>query len=191
MRDTPLMASGASSVDRSAPAAVPLEDALFLAAALAWGAAAIHVEAAISDLGDHVLFAAFFACLAIGQLLLGIAIYRRPARGLLLAGGAVSLAVVGLWIASRTSGLPIGPGRWTPGAVGPADSLATADELCLALIVACRIGTGRPGRLTRGMTSVVTAAGVFLILLNAMVLTIVSTGHVNYTGPGSFLCHLG
>jgi hypothetical protein len=185
------MTSVASSAEQPRSAAVPLEDALFLAAALAWCAAAIHVEAAISDFHESVVFSAFFASLAAVQLLLGIAIYRRPARGVLLAGGAVSLTVVGLWIASRTSGLPIGPGRWSPGSAGPADSLATADELWLALIVACRVGAEGAGRLTRGMTRVVTAAGIFLILLNAMVLTIASSGHVHYTGPGSFLCHLG
>jgi hypothetical protein len=45
-------------------------------------------------------------------------------------------AVAAVWIASRTTGLPIGPDAGEPEPLGVKDVLATADELVCAAIVA-------------------------------------------------------
>jgi hypothetical protein len=151
---------------------VTMDDALFLAAGLSWGACMIHVEAAIDHFQESVLYAVFFAVLAVVQLLWGIAIYRRPSRRLLAAGVVMSLMVVALWIMTRTTGIPVGPERWTSEPVGTADSLASGDELVLALVVMCRLGADRAGPVVRGIANLGILAGVFLILLSSMVLTL-------------------
>ncbi len=62
---------------------------------------------------------------------------RTPGDVRLLTAGAVAnVAVAAVWLVSRTTGLPIGPGAGRPEPVGVKDVLATADELGLALLVA-------------------------------------------------------
>lgn len=150
------------------PAARQLDDRIFLLCGLAWGAGLIHWEAAIEHLQEHALFAVFFAFLAATQCLWGIAVYRSPARGLLRAGAVMSLMVVALWIVSRTSGLPIGPDHWTPERVGALDSVATGDEVVLALLVLFQLRSGAAGALERGGRHLATAAALTLILLSSL-----------------------
>jgi hypothetical protein len=170
--------TGSPNALESSAGPARLEDALFLASGLAWAAGVIHLEVAIPHFSEFALFGAFFVCLGIAQFLLGIAIYRRPMRGVLLVGAGISLAVAGLWVASRTVGLPIGPEPWTAEPVGVLDSLATADELLLALIVAWRLGGAGAGGLRRGVGYATTVTGSFLIMLNAAALTL-GSGHVH------------
>ena len=49
-------------------------------------------------------------------------------RRLLLAGLVVNAVVVGMWVWSRTVGLPIGPKPGTPEQIGAADSILTGLE---------------------------------------------------------------
>ena len=91
----------------------------------------------------------FFVLLAAAQFLWGVAVYRSPSRWLLSVGAIISLAVAVLWIVSRTSGLPIGPEPWTPEAVGAVDSIATANEVVLALLVFFHLRRELPGALSR------------------------------------------
>jgi hypothetical protein len=168
----------APAIAAAPPRVAHLDDALFLAGGLAWCAGAIHVQAAISHFSEYVLYSVFFAVLAGAQFLLGIAIFRRLARTLLVYGAYMSLAIVLLWILSRTSGLPIGPERWRAEPAGTADILASADELLLAALVACQLGAGRFRGLRRTLVRSVTAVGTFLILLSSVFLTL-GSGHVH------------
>lgn len=160
-----------------APTRRRLDDGLFLACALAWGASVIHVEAAIDHLQEFALYSAFFGVLAAAQLAWGIALYRSPSRRLLVIAAIVSLTVVALWIVSRTSGLPIGPAPWVPERVGPLDSVATGDEAILALLVIFQLRPLRAGLLARGFKQLATVTGVGLVLLSSLSLTL--AGHVH------------
>ena len=151
----------------------PLAHDLVLAYGLAWAAGAIHLVAATEHLGEHVTYAVFFTVLGCFQLWWGIAIGRSPTRRLLLAGGIVSLAVVALWIVSRTNGIPIGPGSGGPEPVGALDSVASADELLLALLVGLRLRFSSFGSASKWLHAV----GVILILLSAVSLTQLSHAH--------------
>lgn len=154
-----------------------LADSLFLACGLAWGAGLIHVQAAFGHAQESALHTVFFAVLACAQLSWGVAIYRGPSRRLLAVGAAVGLMVVGVWVASRTIGVPIGPGAWTPEPVGLSDSLASADEIVVALIVIFQLRP-RGARLhSPGLSHAVAAAGVFLVLLSSLVATLGGSGH--------------
>jgi hypothetical protein len=153
-----------------------LDDRLFLLCGLAWGSGLIHVVAAFGHVKEYALYAIFFALLAPAQFAWGVALYRRPTRGLLWFGAVGSALVAVLWAVSRTSGLPIGPEPWTPESVGAIDVISTADELLLALVGAWLLtGLPRPGRAARGIRHLSLALGAFLILLSS--LSLIRNGH--------------
>jgi hypothetical protein len=137
----------------------------------------IHVQAAFWHAGEYVPFAIAFALLAAAQFAWGAAVYRWPTQRLLGAGALVSLTVAGVWIASRTSGLPIGPQPWRPEPVGPADVIATADEAVLCCLVVLQLW-GRSVRFVPRAVRVTTACiGVALLSLSS--LTFMFSGHAH------------
>jgi hypothetical protein len=77
-----------------------------VAAILSFGAGVIHISAA----GDHtelpVMFAGFMLVAAL-QIALGVLLLRRPPSRLIIAAAvAMTLSSIGLWVVSRTAGLP-------------------------------------------------------------------------------------
>jgi hypothetical protein len=77
-----------------------------IAAVLSFGAGVVHVSAA----GDHtevpILFAGFIV-VAVLQVALGARLlWRRPSRPLVAAGLALMVGSIGVWLVSRTVGLP-------------------------------------------------------------------------------------
>jgi hypothetical protein len=60
-----------------------------------------------------------------------VLVLRQPGRTLLTLGAVGNLAVVALWIMSRTVGVPIGPEVWRPEAITAIDSMATTLELAI------------------------------------------------------------
>jgi hypothetical protein len=159
-------------------AAAPLlAGGLLIAGALSWSAGLIHVRAAIDHVDEHVLYSVLFGLLAAAQLLWGIALYRRPTRGLLAAGAAMSVLVVALWGMSRTAGLPIGPDRWGPEPVGAVDSVASADEAMLALLALIHLRPERPDLSALGLPQLAAAAGLCLILLSSLLIALGGDSH--------------
>ena len=150
----------------SPPSSAPrrVDDALFVCCGLSWAAGLIHVVAAVEHVDEYLLFGLFFALLAPAQFAWGVLAYRRPDRRLLVWGAVANLAVVALWVVSRTIGLPIGPDQ--PEAVGPVDAVCSADELVLALLV-----------LGAGPRKPLIALGTVLVLTSSLVL--VGGGHVH------------
>jgi len=77
-----------------------------VAAILSIGAGVIHVSAA----GDHtnlpVMFAGFLAVAALQVALGALLLWRRPSRLLVTAALLLMVGSVGVWLWSRTSGLP-------------------------------------------------------------------------------------
>lgn len=91
---------------------------------------AVHVR-------EFWLFGLLFAIVAPLQLAWAELVRRRPRdRRLLVAGALGNAAVAAVWIASRTTGLPIGPHPGEPEPAGIKDVLATYDELLCGLVVA-------------------------------------------------------
>jgi hypothetical protein len=154
-----------------------LDDGLFIACGLAWAAGLIHILAAIQHVDEYVLFAIFFALLAPAQFAWGAALYRRPGRKLLIVGAAGCLMVAALWVASRTTGLPIGPDPWTPEPVGPIDALATADEVALVLVAAIQLARPARGALGRWCRYLVLGVGTCLILFSSLALVLGGHAH--------------
>jgi hypothetical protein len=88
-----------------------------------------------SHLVEYWLFGLLFAIIAPLQLAWAELVRRRPdhSRLLLIAGLLMNLGVVAVWVASRTTGLPVGPHAGQPEPVGWKDLLATTDEIYLVL----------------------------------------------------------
>jgi hypothetical protein len=86
-------------------------------------------------------------------------------------------AVIGLWLASRTIGLPVGPEPWTPEAVGTADIVCTALE---AVVVALLVLAARRPRVheSRGLTR----PQRWMVAIGALSVTLV-TGAALATNP--------
>jgi hypothetical protein len=94
----------------------------------------IHASVIVPHFREYWLFGAFFVLAALFQLIWGVAVWtRRGDRRLLGAGVAANLAIVLLWVATRTVGLPFGPEPGEVEAAGLHDLLATADELAIVL----------------------------------------------------------
>lgn len=123
------------------------------AAALSVGAGVIHLLEAPAHYRQAAVYGRFFlvvgAAQLAGGLLLGLRRWPRAAYRLAATG---SLIVAGVWAATRTVGIPIGPEAGTRPPVAPADLAATSLETVTALAllaVALADGVGWPARLQR------------------------------------------
>ncbi len=126
---------GAVAAPAARPAAV--RDAVKIVGWLSIAAGAIHGIAMIDHFTHWWLYGAFFLALTYGQVLWGVAVLRKPPsdRSLVIAAGA-NLAIVAVWLFSRTIGIPVGPYAGQPERVGVMDVAATVDQLVLAAYVA-------------------------------------------------------
>src|SRR5262245_11408925 len=76
-------------------------------------AAGIHFALIGDPFDEHVAFGLFFAVVALAQALWAVAIVISADRRLIVAGLVGNVAIIAVWVASRTTGLPIGPEPWT------------------------------------------------------------------------------
>ncbi|HJS27725.1 MAG TPA: hypothetical protein VJ913_11440 [Actinomycetota bacterium] len=107
-----------------------------LPAAASIGAGAIHALVVPEHLEEWWLSAAFFVLSAVFQMAWGVAWIASSSPR--LAGVAIvgNAAVVAVWIASRTTGIPIGPEPWMTESIGVLDLLATGLELSIVAMLA-------------------------------------------------------
>ena len=125
------------------------------------GPAVIHFAVAPDQLLVYPLYGILFVLLGLIQIGLAIGIVVRPSPTLLLGGTGLSLAVIAVWLLSRTTGLPIAPVPWRPEAVGLPDLMATYMEWAAAglLVMAdFRLGTLRSFRVSRVVPGLTIAA---------------------------------
>ncbi|MDX6322048.1 MAG: hypothetical protein QOF52_1906 [Propionibacteriaceae bacterium] len=147
-------------------------DAARLALALASaGAGAIHLAFGPEHLTEWAPLGLGFYASGVLQLLWAGFLVRRERW--LVAGSVGSLLFVGVWLVSRTTGLPLGPERWQAEAVGRADVLCVALELvvaAVALALVRRPGAGRaPARRLATRSVVALAAAAVLASTGAAV----------------------
>jgi hypothetical protein len=120
-------------------------DVVGTAAALSFLAGAIHIAALPGHLDESLLFAGFFLLSGAFQVATGFALRTRASRGLWVAVLAANAGVVGLWVLSRTTGVPVGPRPWIPERIGPLDAAATLCEIALVVLAALTLRRGRAG----------------------------------------------
>jgi FtsP/CotA-like multicopper oxidase with cupredoxin domain len=145
---------------------------LNLGALLTLGAAAIHFAVAPEHFQEYAPFGVFFVIAGSAQVLLAGALLSAPSRRLLAVAAFGTLGVVGLYLVSRTVGLPIGPRPGKPEAVGIPDVVCTFMEVLSVLLFGVlaarrhRLRARRPVRLALAtlpgvvLVSALAAAGV-------------------------------
>lgn len=157
---------------------VAVAEAVKIAAWLSLAAGAIHAIAMVDHFSHWWLYGAFFLALTYGQVLWGIALLRKPASDRNLKLGALAnLAIVAVWLFSRTIGVPLGPDAGRPEPVGVMDVAATVDQLVLAAYVAVVV---RPDlRVARGLRALVGVhrVRIGMMLCSASVFAAMLGGH--------------
>jgi hypothetical protein len=179
--DLAIEAAQAHPAADAPPAA--LSERTMLLVVLSLAAGIVHGRALFDHVTHYWLFGVFFGVLTYAQVLWGLLIYRRPDdRRWLMPAAVGSLAVVGVWIVTRTVGLPIGPWAGRPEPVGVADIAATLDELVLAGVIFATLDPqGRVGARLRWLNGAnCVRVGSMLIALSLLAALI-----GNHTHPGA------
>ena len=156
-----------------APQGTAASDAMAAAAMLSVGAAVIHALVVAEHFEESSLFGIFFVSAAVLQAAWAIALWRKPSRGLLVAGVIGNALVAAIWALSRTTGLPVGPEPWEAEPVGLADTVSTLFEagIVVLAVVALRSRSAlsfvRPV-LARTLPAVTAGAAIGLTYLAAV-----------------------
>jgi hypothetical protein len=111
-------------------------------ASLSAGAAAIHFAVIFEHFAEYALYGVFFLVVSWAQLIWAAVVLWRPSRLWLWLGLAGNALVVAVYVASRTTGLPLGPDVGHPEPVGGLDVVSTVLEL--ALVAGCAALLWRP-----------------------------------------------
>jgi hypothetical protein len=107
---------------------------LYVAAALSLLAALVHLWVTPEHFEEWWGYGAFFVVAAAAQLLYVPTVLLWPARTVLVAGIAGNLAIVALYLLTRTAGIPLfGPEAGEVERFGILDVCATASEAGIAL----------------------------------------------------------
>ena len=132
---------------------IALRPLLYAAAALSLLAGLIHSWVTPEHFAEWWGYGAFFLAVAVVQAAYAVAILRWPSRRLYALGIVGNLAVVGLWVITRTVGIPFfGPDAGEVEAVGPIDALSTPLEALLVIVLGLllwRASGARAGPATR------------------------------------------
>jgi hypothetical protein len=119
------------------------ETLLLLIAALAVTGGLIHIGAGVDHFQEYPPYTVAFTILAGTQIGWAAMIVRRPSDRLLLFGCVFNLAIIALWVASRTVGVPIAPQPWVPEAIGVADAIETVGEIVVVFALLCLLMSAR------------------------------------------------
>jgi hypothetical protein len=94
-------------------------------------AGVIHAAVVREHLSEEWVFGVFFILAAGFQIAWAIAIIFRPTAIVYATGALTNGSLIGIWVVSRTVGLPIGPHTWMPEAARALDVSATFLEILL------------------------------------------------------------
>ena len=125
---------------RSRPAAPAARRAAATAALLSLGAAWVHLAYTASHLRIWWAYGAFFLAAGVGQAVFAPLVLTRPRPWVVLTGIAGNVAVVGMYVLSRTDGPPLGPHAHVPEVAGAADLATTAAEVALVGVLLALLG---------------------------------------------------
>jgi hypothetical protein len=155
-------------------------------AALSAGAAAIHFAVVFEHFADYTLYGVFFLVISWAQLIWPVVLLWRPSRLWLWLGIAGNAIVLGVYVASRTAGLPFGPDLHNAESVGALDVMSCVLEF--ALIAGCAALLWRPSLMDRPMRrrgAVATTAGLVAVpaLVIAATTAVMTPGWAGPEGP--------
>jgi hypothetical protein len=164
-----------------------------LGAALGWaaaglmaGAGVIHLAFAPDHIAEYLPFGVAFYVMGVGQIAAALAVVALGRSRRLLWGAVwANLGICGLWLVTRTVGLPIGAEHWTPEKVGLADSVCVVFQLAAAAVLGLMLGR-RPA-LVRvrdrhiGLRIAATALAIFALAVAPVTIHASSTGHETHS----------
>ncbi|HEX2728958.1 MAG TPA: hypothetical protein VHM16_04335 [Rubrobacteraceae bacterium] len=118
---------------------------LAAAAMLSTVGAALHMLVVPEHFEEWWGYGTFFLITALAQGFGGIALWRWPGHPLFLIGIAGNLAIVGLWLTTRSVGVPFfGPHAWEIEGIGAVDLACTLSEIVLIFTLSVLLrGLGR------------------------------------------------
>jgi hypothetical protein len=150
--------------------------ARYVLAAAAVGAGSIHLVFAPEHLSEYVPLGVGFVVAGVLQLLWALGLVVRDAPRWLYAGGVLSLAFVGVYLMSRTVGLPVGPEAFQAEPFGVSDLICCALELPVG--VAAILLARRPDVLRgrRGVRWAAALAAGFVLVGSASTTALAATG---------------
>lgn len=139
-----------------------------VAAALSLIAGLIHLWVMPEHFTEWWGYGAFFLVCAVAQgLYAALLLSRRPGQVLLLSGIIGNLAVVILYVATRTAGIPFfGPHAWEVEEVSVIDAAATTAELALIVVLVSLL----QGAFRRRVVNALFVSGVVLWALGLLVI---------------------
>ncbi|MEA2381311.1 MAG: hypothetical protein QOH72_1282 [Solirubrobacteraceae bacterium] len=129
-----------------------------VAAVLSLGAAWVHLAYTASHLRQWWAYGAFFLATGAGQALFAPLVLRRPRPWVAAVGIAGNLAIVAMYVLSRTAGPPLGPHAHVPEPAGAVDLATTAVEVALVGVLLTLLG----GRSRRWVANLLLGGGVLL-----------------------------
>jgi hypothetical protein len=124
-----------------AGAAAPPRTTAATAAVLSLGAAWVHLAYVAPHMRQWWAYGAFFLAAGVGQGLFAPLILHRPGPALAAIGIAGNLAIVAMYVLSRTNGAPLGPHANVPERVGAVDLSTAAAEVLLIVVLVTLLGT--------------------------------------------------
>lgn len=105
---------------------------LYSAAGLSALAGLLHLLVTPEHFEEWIGYGLFFLVAGLAQLLFAVVLLRQPTnRSLLIAGIAGNALIVGLWIVTRTLGVPLGPEAGEVEEIGVVDTFSKLTELAL------------------------------------------------------------
>src|SRR3954471_197300 len=121
---------------RAAPRLAAPAAAAVLSLAVAW----VHFAYVGPHLRQWWAYGAFFLAAGVGQALFAPLVLRRPRAWLIAGGSAGNVAIVGMYVLSRTAGPPLGPHARVPERAGVVDLATTAAEIALVGVLVTMLG---------------------------------------------------
>jgi hypothetical protein len=161
---------------RPAPVQQSLRPVLAALAALMAAAAGIHLAVIREHFMEDSALGWFFFLLTVAQLGYAALVLTRPTRWLLGLGILSNLAVVGLWMYTRTVGIPFGINGGEVEAVGVADVISAVVEIA-AVAVAVQVLRLRAAAASAGIRLTGTQAGWGLMVVAVAGAVVSGGGH--------------
>lgn len=147
------------------------------------GAAVVHFSVMAGHYTVAWAHGTFFAVAGWTQVALAVALVRSRRRWVLGATALLNLAIIGVWVMSRTVGVPIGPDAWTPEKIEFADTLSTILEGVLVVGALAALSARverRPLSSEVGISGTV-ALGAAIALLSTLAFTPALAGTAGHT----------
>ena len=139
-------------------AAAPPRTTVAVAAVLSLGAAWVHLAYVAPHLRQWWAYGAFFLATGVGQGVFAPLILRWPRPWLAVAGITGNIAIVAMYVLSRTNGAPLGPHANVPERVGAIDLATTASEVVLVGLLVTLLTP----RARRSVGNILMAAGAII-----------------------------